>query len=61
VAILHGDSPFAPQALYEAGHSFEIAGQADAAKKAYESLLRDYPNAAEWTEKAKARLAALGA
>jgi len=60
VAILHGESPYAPQALYEAGHSFEAAGKKDEAKKAYESLLKDYPNAAEWAEKAKARLAALG-
>ena len=60
VAILHSDSPLAPQALYEAGHSFEVAGKPAEAKKAYESLLKDYPNAAEWAEKAKARLAALG-
>jgi TolA-binding protein len=60
VAILHGDSSYAAHALYEAGHSFEAAGKPDEAKKAYESLLKDYPNAAEWIEKAKARLQALG-
>lgn len=60
VAILHGDSPYAPQALYEAGHSFELAGKQTEAKKAYETLLRDYSDAVEWIEKAKARLQALG-
>jgi TolA-binding protein len=60
VAILYGDSPYAAQALYEAGHSFEMAGKQAEAKKAYESLVKDYANAAEWVEKAKARLQALG-
>jgi TolA-binding protein len=60
VAILHAESPYAPQALYEAGHAFEAAARPDEAKKAYESLAKDYPAATEWVDKAKARLAALG-
>ncbi len=60
VAIVFADSPFAPRALYEAGQCLERAGAKDDAKKAYNGLLKDYPQAAEWADKAKARLVALG-
>ncbi len=56
VAILYSDADFAPQALYMAGQSFEQAGANDEAVKAYQSLVKDYPDATEWTEKASGRL-----
>jgi len=60
VAIVFGESAYAPRALYEAGQCFERAGATDDAKKAYRSLLNDYPKAPEWVDRAKARMQALG-
>ncbi|MGQ9732059.1 MAG: tetratricopeptide repeat protein [Candidatus Zipacnadales bacterium] len=60
VAILYANSPLAPEALYRAGQAFEAAGKPDDARKAYQSLTKEYPEASEWVERAKARLTAVG-
>jgi len=60
VAIVFGESAYATRALYEAGQCFERAGATDDARKAYRSLLNDYPKATDWVDKAKARMQALG-
>jgi TolA-binding protein len=40
-------SPQVPEAYFKLGASFERLNQVDAAKKAYDTVMKDYPNTAE--------------
>ncbi|GMW02560.1 MAG: hypothetical protein AMXMBFR84_36960 [Candidatus Hydrogenedentota bacterium] len=59
VAILFLHQELSPESLIRAGRCFEQANRMDQARKAYEGLVKDFPDSPQ-AEKAKARLTELG-
>jgi len=60
VAILYLDPELAPRALLRAGESYEKLGDPVQARKAYDEVLRDFPET-KYAETARERLADLSA
>jgi TolA-binding protein len=59
VAILYPNDRWGARAQYEAGQCSEQLQNKDAAIKAYQILIRDYPTQQQWVDQAQARLKAL--
>ena len=60
VAILLLHEELSPESLWRAGQCFEKAGDPEQAKRAYEDLVKEFPET-ERVSQAKERMAALGA
>ncbi len=60
VAILFLHEELSPESLWRAGQCYEKAKQAEPARKAYQELVKDYPES-EPAQKARQRLTELGA